>query len=127
MLREAVDDEHEGFRFSARHARVKSLRPWAFVTYSRNKGCARPSPLTGSWWSSVMRFSVLMTDALTSKARPAAADQRAARSEFAGVRSVVSLLARRVAKRRDMLLAGWCCFVLLVVWCGVGASEAAAC
>ena len=31
-----------------------------------------------------MRFSVLMTDALTSKARPAAADQRAARSEFAG-------------------------------------------
>ena len=49
-------------------------------------------------------FRVLMTDALTSKARPAAADQRAARSEFAGVRSVVSLLARRVAKRRDIVL-----------------------
>ena len=29
-----------------------------------------------------------------------------ARSELAGVRSVVSLLARRVAKRRDMFLAG---------------------
>ena len=100
------------FGFCARHARVNSLKPWAFVTYSRNKGCARPSPLTGSWWSSVMRFSVLMTDALTSKARPAAADHRAARSELAGVRSAVSLLARRVAKRRDMFLAGWrCCFV----------------
>ena len=120
MLREAVDDEYECFRFCARHARVKSLKPWAFVTYSRNNGCARPSPLTGSWWSSVILFSVLMTDALTSKARPAAADQRAARSEFAGVRSAVSFDARRVAKRRDMFLAGWRCFLLLMLVRRVG-------
>ena len=64
-------------------------------------------------------FRVLMTDALTSKARPAAADQSAARSEFAGVRSAVSFDARRVAKRRDMFLAV-CCFSS-----GASASEAA--
>ena len=78
-------------------------------------------------------FRVLMTDALTSKARPAAADQRAARNEFAGVRSVVSLLARRVAKRRDIVLLvpmlvrrasgkKVCCFVVLMLVPRVGGA-----
>ena len=78
-------------------------------------------------------FSVLMTDALTSKARPAAADQRAARSEFAGVRSAVSFDAMRVAKRRDIL--SWlalvrcasgkkvCCFVVVMLVRASAASE----
>ena len=76
-------------------------------------------------------FSVFTTDALINNARPAAADQRAARNEFAGVRSVVSLLARRVAKRRDIVLLvpmlvrrasgkKVCCFVVLMLVPRVG-------
>ena len=88
-------------------------------------------------------FRVLMTDALTSKARPAAADQRAARSELAGVRSVVSLLARRVAKRRDIVLLvpmlvrrasgkkvccfGCLCLLVQRVDCVGGSGASAAC
>ena len=65
-------------------------------------------------------FSVFTTDALINNARPAAADQRAARSELAGVRSAVSFDASRVANRRDIL---WLAGVLLCT--GASASEAA--